>query len=167
MQHLPLAQEQLARVSVAAEGAEGSHEPLVLLAMLCRSMPWGQGSPAQQAPGNAAQDGQQQGTGDRQHSHKPDWWVPHCLQPCDNQWLLPQHLQRQWVRWHMRVGQSDGSRGTIWPVGSAHLVLGGGAGWHWGAPGCDVHHQCHHSAVAGTTRAAPHLHKQHKGARLS
>lgn len=34
-QHPPLAQEQLARVSVAAGGAEGSREPLVLLAVPC------------------------------------------------------------------------------------------------------------------------------------
>lgn len=29
-----------------------------------------------------------------------------------------------------------------------------------------MHHQCHHSAVAGGTGATPHLHQQHKGAGL-
>lgn len=92
MQHLPLAQEQLARDPVAVGRAEGSCEPLVLLSVLCHAIPWDWGSPAQQAPGNAAQGSQQQGTRDSQHSHEPGWWLPHCLHLCDNQTLLQRCL---------------------------------------------------------------------------
>lgn len=68
------------------------------------------------------------------------------------------------VRGH---GRFNGPWSTTQSVGSAHRELGGGAGWHWGAPGGDVHHQCHHAAAAAGTRAAPHLHQQDKGAGLS
>lgn len=55
---------------------------------------------------------------------------------------------------------------TTRSVSSTHRVLGGGAGWHLGASGGDVHHQCHQAAAAAGTRAAPHLHHQDKGVGL-
>lgn len=64
--------------------------------LLCRAVPWGWVSPAQKAPGHAAYGGQQQGAGDGQHGHEPGWRVPRHLCPCDDQWLLLQHLQRRW-----------------------------------------------------------------------
>lgn len=94
IQHSPLGQGQLARGPVAVGGAEGRHEPFLLLTVPCREGSWG--SPAQQAPGHAAQGDQQQGTRDGQHSYKPAWGVPHCLCLHDNQRLLLRRLWRQW-----------------------------------------------------------------------
>lgn len=71
------------------------------------------------------------------------------------------------VRGHVTAGGPDGLGSPVWPTGSAYRAQGGGAGWHWGAPGGDMHHQCHRGAAAGGTGASPNLHQQHKSAGLS
>lgn len=145
-QHSPLGQEQLARGPVAVGGAEGSHEPQSC--SLCRAV--GRAGAYLHSRLRAMQP--------RVVSSR----APEMVSTATNQaggchtatvcvttsGSFCSVCGGSGVRAH---GGFSGPWSTAWSAGSAHRALGGGAGWHRGAPGGDIHHQCHCAAAAAAT----------------